>query len=175
MVDLEEKADQLRIELQFASLYHSRRFAFFSNISKLLKVLIILSGTSALTAVATESQFKQIMVNYLPIIVATIATVDLVFSFSDLARQHEFLSRTFLTLNARLEKRSSDLASINEIRAEMIQHFAESPPQLHALARDCRNLIIKRFGLENDVPASSLNWLERRLMHFLSLPRTQTT
>lgn len=171
MGSLQEDADQLRIQLQFAALYHSRRYAFFSNISKFLKVLIILTGTTALTATVTDQEYKVLLTNYLPIVVAIFATVDLVFSFSDLANEHRFLSKALLQLNSRLEMNANSETEILTIKSEMIGLFTGAPPQMHALSRDCRNLIIRRFGIKDRVTDSDLNWFERCFMHFFSLPR----
>ena len=126
---LEEKVQKLNFGIELSMRYHQRCRGFFDSKHKLIMFFIVISGSAAFSGLP----------NYFAAVATVLAAIDLLWSPSHRARDHELLFRRFNLLAADL--RSGDLSEENyaKWKKERIMIEADEPPVYIALANDCFN------------------------------------
>lgn len=155
---------EVSYRLRLSIRYHQRRTRFFDLWDKWIKVLIVLAGTSAF-ATLTIGTFDASIAKWMSAVIAVMGILNLVFAFSEKARNHADLVRRYSELEAELAAMrvptKSGLLDINR-RIRLIE--AGEPPTLGALVVLCQNEIAMQEGYERQV--TPLRWYYRAFAHF---------
>lgn len=124
-------------ELEFnalrSALYPTARRRTFENRHKLAMSIILLSGTAAFVGTLEYWSLPIGIVKCFALapIVASIA--DLVFSFSEKARDHQMLQNQFYELLAEMEEREHNKKNLNLWKGKLLRLYAEEDPTMRAL------------------------------------------
>lgn len=164
--DVGQKLNEVKFRAELSALYHQKRERFFELFDKLSKVANLFAGSAALWKVAEAKSLAAVAV-----IMSVSSALALVFSWSERARRHSELARSYrdvLTKIAAEGEESLDPKTINAWASELCAIEAKEPPSLAALAVACHNeLAIAR---NQDSEYHPQKFLVRCFMHFFDLP-----
>jgi len=124
-----------RIELSV--LYHRKRERFFDTVDRLIKTVALIGGSAAF-AKATDAD----IVKWAAVAIALTSAFSLVFAFSERARKHAELGKSFSELAANLlQKGERDFseADLNLLEADVRHLESTEPATLGALVVICQN------------------------------------
>lgn len=114
--------------------YHQRRRRFYDSWHRWFMLVVILAGSATVTDFFAHSQV------YLGLLIAIVATSDIVFGLSDKARDHEFLMRRFCHLTAKIRRCSlPTLQDIESWKVERVEIETDEPAIYWALEAACYN------------------------------------
>lgn len=157
------KRHDVTYRVELSALYHQKRERFFDLCEKLSKVTALVGGSAALYKVASHDAVSVIAG------VITIASAfSLVVGFSEKARRHAELVRSFKQIQAdilRKGDRDVDEADVSEWAARVASLEASEPPALGALVRICQNEIAGAQGGE----VRAIGWWRRPLAHLVDV------
>lgn len=161
-------AQLYRIEL--SALYHQKRERFFEAADKLAKAVAILGGSAALAKTLTPNGLMWVAAA-----ITASSTFSLVFGFSDKARRHAELTRSFKQIEAdmmRKGERDFTEADVAEWAARIAALEASEPPSLGNLVRICQNELAQASGQAERV--KRVGFFRAALAHLLDLPMAKT-
>jgi hypothetical protein len=149
--------------------YHQRRERFFEWWDKAGKVVGFVAGSAALWKLA-----DQAVVLWVLLLITAWSAVSLVFSLSDRAKRHAEFAVKWREFEARVlakGERNFEESDLDRWESEAAMLESTEPPELSALVVDVQNELAIAAGQPEKV--WPLRWWERRLMHFVDLPRTR--
>lgn len=153
--ELENKVDALDFGVEKSMRYHQRRRGFFDQLHRSAMFGVIVLGSAAFAKVIERPDL-------LTAIVVLFAAIDLTWSPSQKARDHEILFHKFSDLAIKIRKQSAspeDYATWTEER--LVIEKAEPPPYV-ALEADCHNEVCRAWGRDGTV---SIDWWSRLTMN----------
>lgn len=145
--------------------YHVRRVQFFERWNRVIKYLTVLSGTATFATVLGELGRDWSMGTALA--VAAFATLELVVSTSEKARDHQQFASRFIELERAMVSRGDLLTEkrLAEFVDRRLSIEAEEPPTLRILDVICHNDLVRAMGLPKEETVS-LRWYQRWLANF---------
>lgn len=129
--EVEDEVFELRHMALRNALYHSARRQWLENWSRLFSFLIIILGTSAAIDLTIKVPHMR---ELLPLAIATIGALQLVYDFSGKAKNHAFLQARYYNLLATIDECTA--ASSEQCAAwksEFSRIAADAPPVMRAL------------------------------------------
>lgn len=155
---------------QVSCLYHRKRERFFSLLDKISNALALIAGASAMSEILPSTSLKAMA----GAVVAIVTLPGIVFSWADKSRMHALLAAKFVSLEADVEGAGVlDAEQLSKLRESALRLEMEEPPQLSALTRLCQNEIAYATG--NSKSMSSITFWERKLAHFLDMPKVSAS
>lgn len=150
--------DALKFGVEKSLRYHQRRRAHYEGLHSKLMLGVILSGSAAFGGLLKPE--------FLGLFGAALGALDLVFSFSIKAREHDFLYRRFSEL---LKEIVAKRAPTVDDHAQWIQRRldieADEPPVYWALEASCDNEMTLALG-RGAQGLVKLGFWQRLLMHW---------
>lgn len=137
-------------------LYHSSRASFYDKWDKLILLIIVISGGSALADIYNLDIFKDVknIKIYSSFIFAVLGGIQLTFSFSKKASLHEVLKSKYADLQGKFEliEFEKNLVIREHMllyyQAELINLYKDEPKNMLALMNICHNIAIYGSGFE---------------------------
>jgi len=141
---MEGKISDLRFEALRNAIYHTARRLFLDRCNKVLTLVIILAGASAIGQLGIKFGIAD---RWFGFVAAIAGMLQLVFDFGVKARDHEFLQRRFYDLLAKAaEKPSPTDNDVAQWDAELQRLYGEEPPPLRALDAIAYNAACDSLG-----------------------------
>lgn len=162
------KRHSVLYRLELSALYHQKRERFFDLCDKLAKVVAIVGGSAALYKVADEGALVWIAAT-----ITIASALSLVMGFSEKARRHAELTRSFKQIQAdalRCGERDFTEADIADWAARVAALEASEPPALGVLVRICQNELARAADADASVKPVGWRWL---VAHLLDVPLPQ--
>jgi hypothetical protein len=155
------KRHELIYKVEQSGLYHQKRERFFELCDKLAKVVAVVGGSAALWKIADPG-----VVQWIAFLITFSSAFSLVFSFSDRARRHAELSKTYRQILAEIMakgERDFTEADLNEWLGKIYVLEATEPPTLATLTVLCQNEI----AIANNQPEKvrQIGFWRRRFAH----------
>ncbi|MYN04243.1 hypothetical protein GTP41_19305 [Pseudoduganella sp. DS3] len=164
--DVSLKLNEVKFRAELSALYHQKRERFFELFDKLSKVANLFAGSAALWKAADSKSLSAVA-----IVMSVSSALALVFSWSERARRHSELARSYrdvLTKIALEGEESLELKTINSWASELCAIEAKEPPSLAALVVACHNELAIARNQDSEYHPQSL--LVRCSMHYFDLP-----
>jgi hypothetical protein len=164
--DLALRLDQLRFGIEKSLRYHQRRRAHYEGIHRYLMVGVLFSGSAAFADMLEQPQLFGLLG-------AAFGALDLVFSFSMRARDHELLHRRFTDIARQVETTATptedDLRRWTSARREI---EADEPPVFWALEASCDNEVTIAWGRERHGLVRLTGW-QKLFMHWWTFEKAE--
>ncbi len=145
------------------ALYHSARRQWLEGWSRIFNFLIIVLGTSSAVSIINSIQFVS---EALPLAIAVIGALQLVYDFSGKAKNHAFLQAKFYTLLASIDEcvdRSNEQCA--SWKSEFSRIAADAPAVMRALDAVADNQATSTLlGGGPRLKVTYWEWLTRNLM-----------
>lgn len=131
MSDSDERISSLRHKALRNALYHSARREWLEKWSRFFNFVVVVSGT---TAAAAVTQNYLLASQIIPIGIAVVGALQLVYDFSGKAKDHAFLQSRYYGIMASIDEciEYTDNGCANW-EAEFSRIAADAPPTLRAL------------------------------------------
>ena len=164
MTDFEKSKQDLLFGVRRSIRYHIRRCRFFDRLNKTTKVLTAFAGSATLISAISKLGDEWTIV--FAAFVAIFATIDLVFSTSQSARNYQDLSRRFIQLEKKIYTMKPE--DLEALTAERLDIEADEPPPLRVLDSICHNELRRAmgFGPDGDV---RIRWYQRWFAQFFDI------
>jgi hypothetical protein len=164
-----QTADDLKFNIERSARYHSRREAFYDYLHKFSMGISLLAGSYAF-AIFFQTPDHAARGKTVSAVVAIVTTLNLIFSFSHKARDHQILYRKFKQEAVNLAVTDdSDATALSVIEKQMLLIEIEEPPIYRALDASCYNETVRAFMSDQAMVYKSsipLRIWHRLLMHF---------
>lgn len=161
-----DKRHALLYRVELSALYHQKRERFFEASDKLAKAVAILGGSAALAKTVSAEQLTLVAAA-----ITVSSTLSLVFGFSDKARRHAELARSFKQIEAdmlRKGERDFTETDLSEWAGRIAALEASEPPSLGNLVRICHNELAQASGqLDKRRKVGFIRWA---FAHLVDLP-----
>jgi hypothetical protein len=132
--------DALNFGVEKSLRYHQRRRAHYERLHKAMMLGVLLSGSAAFANAVGHS-------NWFGLVAATLGALDLVFSFSHRARDHEVLHRRFTDLAAELRTTPNPTQEeVQRWERRRLEIETDEPPTYWALEVSCWNEVAHAWG-----------------------------
>ena len=157
----------LRLDCLRLSSYHHFRRQFLDTCHRWVMFLVIIAGAGVTSRLLAD--FEATTLTWLALVPVFAATLDLVFRFSDRARDHEALYRQYVRLLGQIvAEPNPDPPLVAAWQQDLHEAYATAPPN-HFTALDawCYNLACQSLGVEAG-ERLVVPWLDRRLRHLLA-------
>ena len=155
---VEKKIDELNFAVEKSMRYHQRIRGHYDYRHKAIMFLTIIFGSAAFSEVVEWSR-------YFGALVAVLAAVDLVFSLSHRARDHEILFRQFSDLASVLRTSSKTQENYDTWLKARLAIEANELPVYWALEADCDNEV--RRAWDRTGMMAKIDWWKRRTMYWI--------
>lgn len=175
-----DKFYELNFNLWLKINYHESQESWCHFTSKTIKIMSLISGTAAGTALLSNlPQNERVLIStILSFVVATLSLIDLVFDLSGGGRIHAGLKSKYSQLRANLAlelaslKPNSDERLINKIRkkfdSEMQILYGEGPPTYFVVEAIAWNDTARRMGIiSSEDEIIPISFLQRIFGHIL--------
>ena len=125
--------------------YHQRLRAFYDSGHKLIMFAVVIAGSVAFSKILGDATPAAAAV------AAVVAAIDLVWSPSHLARDHEILFRRFsdLAIDIRSGEQKHDKSTYVALVKQRISIETNEPPTYLALEASCDNEVRRAWGRTN--------------------------
>ena len=156
-----EKRHAVLYRTELATLYHQKRERFFSLCDKLGNAVGVIGGSAALASLS-----NPVLLAWIALSITVVSAVVLVFGFSDRARRHADLAKSFRQLEASIVKCGErDFTEENVTSWDADTRMLESgePPALGALVVLCQNELACAQGHKGHIV--HMSWPQRVLAH----------
>jgi hypothetical protein len=141
--DIDVRVDALKFEIEKSLRYHQRRRSFYETSHRFISLGVILTGSAAFGKVLGEPEWFGLAA-------AVLGALELVFGFSQRAKDHQLLHRRFTDLAADLLKLGEPTAqAVAALEARRLDIEADEPPVYWALEADCYNEVTIAWGRES--------------------------
>jgi hypothetical protein len=148
---------------QLSSLYHRKRERFFSSVERVLILVSLLAGATALS--------DLIDVKVLALLVTLASSILLVFNLPEKIKRHSDLASKFKDSESEIERATVlNGKQLAEIKSQLIAIETAEPAEMSALIRLCQNEIANACGQQDKV--SELTFFERHLAQWLDMPKS---
>jgi len=167
-----EATKKRRFELLFrirrSARYHNSRLRFFDGTEKTLRLVIVLSGFTAVATALADAGGEW--VKLAAIIVAACSAIDLVLEPGKMARLHADLARKFKALDRDMAVAGERMSEeqVNMFQGRFINDQAEEPPTLKVLDAMCHNDLIRALDLPDD-EKGDIDCLQRTFAQYVDL------
>ena len=150
--------------------YHDRRIYFFERWHNITSVLTILLSGSILLQIAGDQFDPPFWLKLISFFAATLATIDMVLSYSKMADLHKRLKRSYCELEIRIENAKST-QMVDKCKSERLSIEIDEPPIYRALDLLCSNELMSAMGYEKDHEGyRRVCWFQRLTCHFYTWP-----
>lgn len=140
--------------------YHAHRRGFFDTLHRLTMLGVLICGSAVVADGFGDPK-------WFGAIAGILAALDMVYSYANKARNHEFLYRRLMALSSRLAIIAPGTdAELDEIDREYHQILADEPPPYRALNALCHNEVMLRHGKGRDWLVTLSRW-QRLMMHLV--------
>lgn len=156
--------ETLEFNALMGSYYHNARRAFLTNMHRIVMFSVILLGTAAMSDLTQGNEKILILIS------VVIATLDLVFSTSHKARDHDVLYSKFTSFLGELKSNDITAENIKQWQSDLHQIWASEPPVLEALQALSHNKVSIMQGKEKWV--IKVNFWRRMFKNFFNFPNT---
>jgi hypothetical protein len=168
---LAKRVDALNFAVEKSLRYHQRRRAAYDFRHKFVMFAIILLGSAAFGKVLGGMSSAE---QWLGLMIAGIAALDLVAGFSHKARDHEVLHRGFsdmaVEIRRTIEKTEEDYG---KWLAWRVRFEAEEPPIYWALEASCDNEVTAAWGRDETEGLVPLGWRHHIFMNWYRFDKTE--
>lgn len=145
------------------ALYHTARRQWLERWSRIFNFLIIILGTAAAATIIQKLEFLNQLI---PILIACIGALQLVYDFSGRAKDHAFLQSRYYGVMANIDaciKHSEGKCALWE--AEFSQVAADSPPVMRALDAVADNQATSALlGGDARLKVTWFEWVTRNML-----------
>lgn len=168
---LEKRVDALNFAVEKSLRYHQRRRATYDFRHKISMFAIILLGSAAFGKALGGAFFAE---QWLGLIIAAIAALDLVVGFSHKARDHEVLHRRFSDMAAEIRKTNEGAKEdYGKWSASRVSIEADEPPIYWALEASCDNEVTAAWGRDQTEGLVPLRWYHQFFMNWYRFDKTE--
>jgi len=165
------KVSDIRFDALRNAIYHSARKGFLDGLNRVLLLLVIAAGTTAVGDFGAEFGFGS---SKIYAAIATLSgTLQLVFDFGGRARTHEFLQRQYYELLAKISETPN--ASEDETakwEAELQRLYSEEPPPMRALDAIAYNAARESIN-PNEGKRAQVRWYHSLLSQFYAFNQSE--
>lgn len=148
-VELGAKFYEVQFRVHVSMRYHQARRAWWTNLNRFSTAAAALAGSAALIAVF-GANYKETWA-YVSATSGALAALNAALGFSDRAREHADLYRSFSAVAARMAAAEyADDATGRGFEAEVLQLEASEPPIIHTLNVICHNQECEARGLPQE-------------------------
>lgn len=147
----------LRFSIDKSLRYHQRRRGFFDSAHKWTMFGVILCGSATVASAAPT---------FAGAVGLLLGTADLVFGYSQKARDHEQLYRRFVELGIKARQSAATDDGVQALTIERERIEADEPPVFWLLEADCDNETTIAWGLDHKNGLVPLSWYHIWLMNF---------
>ena len=127
--------------------YHTARRAFFDKWHRWMMFAVLISGSSAVAAVASDQEEASVFILLVP---AVVGAFSVVWNLPNRARDHEFLARRFYDIASSISVDGADPERIETWRNQILLVYKDEPAVYHALNAECRNAASQALGHDTD-------------------------
>jgi hypothetical protein len=159
--------DALLFGVQRSIRYHSRRQGFYDFWNTLTNAISIIFGAGTVLALLSTYRWSDELRVWLPALITVVATFNLVWGTSRMARLHNDLYRRFVALEK--DMISSDEQAYTTFYANRLEIEADEPPVKFALDVLCHNELTRARGQKTFY---DVNWWQRLWSHLYSFSGT---
>lgn len=157
---LRQRHFALSCDVERSYRYHAHRRAFFDTLHRFTMLGVVICGSAVMADGFGDAK-------WFGAIAGLLAALDMVYSYSNKARDHEFLYRRLMELSSRLAIIAPGTdAALDEIDRLYHQILADEPPPYRAVNALCHNEVMLRHGKGQDWLVD-LTWWQRRMMHLV--------
>ena len=158
--ELERNIYKLNFQIEKSMRYHQRRRGFYDFVHRAFMFLIIFFGSAAFIDQAGHLR------EWVGVLVASLAAIDLVWSLSHRARDHEVLFRSFSELAIQIRTtEDADQKAYDSWVKRRIEIETDEPPIYYALEADCDNQVRRAWGKTNELV--KIGWFKHKLLHLV--------
>lgn len=141
-------------------MYHLKRERFLDGCDKWSKFVSVIGGATAFAEVKGLQEIAAL--------ITVVSTLSLVFGFSNKARKHADLARSFKNLEAELSllDHNCETKLLLDIQAKYLRIESEEPASLGALVTDCHNHLCAAHDKQKEITPLVLtqrlfkNWID---------------
>jgi hypothetical protein len=154
------------------AMYHSWRKAFLDFWNRIFSLIVIVAGTAAAADLGGRIGFAD-SIQYLAFLAALAGTLQLVFDFGGMAREHDFLRRQYYELLAQMaEEQNPPESVIAKWERDLFRLYADEPAPMRALDALAFNATVEAFGIAGSKRVK-VAWYQVLLSQFVAFNRAE--
>jgi hypothetical protein len=140
-------ANRIKFEAMRNAMYHAWRKTYLDRWNRLFSFLVIIAGAAA---AADMGKRIGLSTELLAFIAALAGSMQLVFDFGGMAREHDFLQRQYYDLIAQMaEEQNQTEVMIAKLQRDLYRIYANEPAPLRALDAIAYNATAEALGFSN--------------------------
>lgn len=161
----------LRYTIEHNARYHARREAFFDQVHRSILFVIVVTGSAAFASIQSEGQIWGLNGDWLALVPAILAALDLTFSLGEKTIQHRVLYWRFRELLSTVISDENPEQNLSGFNKKFNDILKDEPPTYYALNAMCYNEIVNTYGLKESskIPLKWYQWLFMHVHQFQSM------
>ena len=164
-IPLEKKVRDIKFDAMRNAIYHGWRRSFLDRWNRFFSLIVIFSGTAAAADLGDRIGLED-SGQYLAFVAAGAGTLQLVFDFGVLARDHDFLQRQYYELIAQIaEEQNPNEATIAKWERDLFRLYADEPTHMRALDALAYNATVESLGIPGSRTVR-VKWYESLLSQY---------